>query len=225
MQTMFDLLIMELKSVPDLPNTWTDTLLKQILRQVEYEEIDDIDSTDLHDMTVMALQDSKPEKAAEAVLAVLASGLAVGVRQNLAYEMKGQRMWEEFANPAFHEPIFVTAVLLNQAFPKVYSRPDIARLILQVTAGNPAANRQLSQPTAALTARLVAAGMDDHSTLRRLYADSLARGSFPEATSIIWQVQVRNQAAETAEWIVYAPWYWLRPLQSIRTYTAAINLD
>lgn len=225
MQPMFDLLVMELKPIYDLPNIWTDDVLRQILQQVEFEEIDDIDPADLRDMAVMALQDVKPEKAAEALLAVLAPALAIGVRQNLAHEMKAKRMWEEFANPAFHAAIFATAVLLNQAFPKIYSRPEVARLILQVTTSTPAAVRQLGQPTAALAARLVAAGMDDHSTLCRLYAEPLAAGSFPEAAAIIWQVQVRNQATETAEWLIYAPWYWLRPLQTVRTYTADIKLE
>ena len=222
MQSMFDLLIMELKSVQDMPEVWVDDVFRKILQQVEFEEIDDIDPADLRDMTVMALQDMKPEKAAEAVLAVLAGGLSVGACQNLAHDMKAQRMWEEFANPEFHAVIFATAVLLNESFPKVYSRPEIARLILQVTAGNTAAAKQLAQPTPALAARLVAAGMDDHSTLRRLYADSLVGGSFPEAATIIWQVQVRSHSAEMAEWVIYAPWYWLRPLKSIRTYTAEI---
>lgn len=221
---MFELLIMELKSVQDMP-VWTDDIFRQILQRVEFEEIDDIDPADLREMTVMALQDLKPEKAAEAILAVLAGGLSAGARQNLAHDMKMQRMWEEFANPEFHAPIFATAVLLNEAFPKVYPRPEIARLILQVTAGNPAAARQLGQPTPALTARLAAAGMDDHSTLRRLYAVQLAGGSFPEAAAIIWQVQVRSHADEMAEWAIYSSWYWLRPLQSVRTYAAVVKAE
>ena len=219
---MFDLLIMELKPVHDLPDVWTESALQQILQQVEFEEIEDIDPADLREMTVMALQDLKPEKAAEAVLAASAGGLSTGARQNLAHDMKTQRMWEEFANPEFHASIFATAVILNESFPKVYSRPEIARLILQVTARNSAATKQLAQPTPALAARLAAAGMDDHSTMRRLYSDSLADGSFPEAAAIIWQVQVRSHAGERAEWVIYAPWYWLRPLQSVHTYTAVI---
>ncbi|MCB9419391.1 MAG: hypothetical protein H6667_06290 [Ardenticatenaceae bacterium] len=222
MQSTFDLLIMELKSVYDMP-VWTDDIFRQILQQVEFEEIDDIDPADLREMTVMALQDLKPEKAAEAVLAVLAGGLSTGARQNLAYDMKAQRMWEEFANPEFHASIFATAVLLNEAFPKVYPRPEIARLIWQVTAGSPAGGRQLAQPTPVLAARLAAAGMGEHSTLRRLFATQLAEGSFPEAAAIIWQVQARSLSDETAEWVVYSSWYWLRPLQSVRTYKAEIK--
>ena len=80
----------------------------------------------------MALQDLKPENAAELVLGSLASGLSKGVRQNLAYDLKEQPMWEAFDTPAYHQPIFTAAVLLNRAFPKVYPRPEIARLILKL---------------------------------------------------------------------------------------------
>ncbi len=225
MQSMFDLLVMELKPIHDMPQVWTDAVFRQILQQVDYEDIDEIDAADLREMTVMALQDLKPEKAGEAVLAILAGGLSVGARQNLTHEMKSQRMWEEFADPVFHAPIFATAVLLNQAFPKIYPRPEIARLILQVTAGNEASARLLSAPTPALAARLLAAGMDDNSKLHRLYADSLAGGSFPEAASLIWQVQVRSHTAEMAEWVLFSSWYWLRPLQNVRAYTATIKVD
>jgi len=226
MQSMFDLLVMELKPVYDLPGAWTDTVFRQILQQVEYEEIDDIDPTDLRDMTVMALQDMKSDKVAEAVLEVLLSDrLNAGIRQNLVHEMKEQRMWEEYAQIDCHADLFLTAVLLNQAFPKIYMRPEIARLILQVTAGNTAAAKLLSAPPPALAARLIAAGMDDNSKLHRLYADSLAGGSFLEAASLIWQVNVRSQAAETAEWVLFSSWYWLRPLKGVHTFSAVIKQD
>lgn len=64
--------------------------------------------------------------------------------------------------------------------------------------------------------------MDEHSTLRRLFAPQLAGGPFPEADSIIWRHQVRNQTADSAEWVIYSSWYWLRPLQGIQSYPASI---
>lgn len=225
MTLTFDVLIMELKAVYDIPEIWTADLYRQLLQAAEFEEIDEIEPADLPDMAVMALQDMKPEKAAETALAVLASDLSSGVRQNLAHEMKEQRMWEQFGNPEHHAAIFATAVFLNRAFPKIYSRPEIARLIVQITASNPAAAEHLGTPTPTLAARLVAAGMDDHSTLHRLYGPQLADGRFPEAASIIWQVQARNQTASAAEWVIYGSWYWLRPLQATRSYSATINTE
>jgi hypothetical protein len=216
---------MELKSVPDIADAWTDDVFRHILRRLDFAEVAEIEPSDLREMSVMALQDVAPEKAAEQVLAVLVDGLSIGVRRNLAQEMKAQPMWEEFGNPVYHMAIFLTAVLLHQAFPKTYPKPEIARIILQVTASNTAATRHLSAPTPAVATRLLAAGMDEHSTLRRMYAAPLASGSFPEAATIIWHIQVREQVAKVATWVVYAPWYWLRPLQSVQGYSATLKLD
>ncbi len=220
---IFECLVVQLKAAYDMPGWWSDNIFRQILQQVEYDEIAEIDPADLRDMAVMALQDIKPEQGAEAVLAVLAGDLSRGVRQNLAHEMKESRIWEEFANPAAHAAIFATAVLLHEAFPKVYPRPEIARLTLQVTASNAAAAGLLSLPTPSLAARLAAAGMVEHSTLRRMYAASLAAGSFPEAAAIIWQVREHRVSPEAAEWEIYSSWYWLRPLQFVREFTAIID--
>lgn len=223
MNLLFDILIMELKAVHDIPEIWTADRYRQLLQAAEFDDIDDVDPADLAEMTVMALQDMKPEKAAEIILSVLVRGLSVGLRQNLAHEMKEQHMWEEFAHPEHHAALFASGVLLNQAFPKLYPHPDIARLIAKVTAENATAAGQLVAPTPAVAVRLIAAGMNEHSTLRRLYASQLADGRFAEAASIIWQLQVRNQIADSADWVIYSSWYWLRPLQAVRTYTATIR--
>lgn len=225
MNPLFDILIMELKTVHDIPDMWTAARYRHLLQAAEFDDIDEIDPADLAEMTVMALQDMKPEKAAEAILSVLAAGLSVGVHQNLAHEMKEQRMWEEFAHPEHHAALFASAVLLNQAFPKLYPRPDIVRLIAKVTAENAAAAGHLVAPTPDVAVRLIAAGMNEHSSLRRLYASQLAGGRFAEAASIIWQLQVRNQMADSADWVIYSSWYWLRPLQAVRNYIASIPKD
>lgn len=222
MNATFELIIMELKSVHNIPELWTDLIYRQILQDAEFDDIHEIDLSELPDYTVMALQDLKPENAAEVVLGSLTSGLSKGVRQNLAYDLKEQPMWEAFDTLAYHQPIFTAAVLLNRAFPKVYPRPEIARLILKLTAVNKPACKLLDHPSPLLVARLLAEGMEAHSTLRRLYSNQLENGRFPDAPSIIWETQVRSHTLETADWVIYAPWYWLRPLQSIRAYTATV---
>ena len=43
---------------------------------------------------------------------------------------------------------------------------------------------RLSEP---FLVSLLAAGMDEHSTIHRLFGEQLAKGNFPEAESILWQ--------------------------------------
>ena len=220
MKPQFDVQVMELKSVNDMPDAWSDAIFRQILQQVEYEDIDEIDPVDLREMAVMALQDVKPETAAEIVLAnLLSDQLTSGVRQNLAHELKEKRMWEDYANNTCHADLFLTAVLLNQAFPKLYFQPDIARLTLALAGENTAAAKLLAQPpTTTWAARLLGGGMEDNAPFKRMYGDQLAGTQFPEADAIIWQANLRNQQENRAELIVYSSWYWLRPLKNIRTY-------
>ena len=220
MQPSFDLRIVELKAVHDLPESWTADHYRQLLQALEFEGIDDIEIADLPEMAVMALQDLKPEEAAEETLKLLLGArLHAGIRQNLAQEMKQRRLWEEYGQVDCHRELFLTAVLLNRAFPKVYPQPGIGRLILTVTAQNgPAAKLLAREPSAGFVACLLADGMDEHSILKRLYAPQLAGQAFPDAPAIIWYSQVQDRREVELQLLVYASWYWLRPLINIRRY-------
>ena len=220
MPPLFELVKIELKPVHDMPEMWTADHYRQTLQALEFDGIDEIETADLPEMAIMALQDLKPAAAAEVVLKILLGDrLNAGIRQNLAHEMKEGRLWEEYPQTNCHADLFLTAVLLNRAFPKVYTQPEIGRLILSVTAQNsPAAKLLAAEPSAGFVARLIGDGMDDHSILKRLYAPQLAGEAFPEAPGIIWYSQVRARQEAGLELLVYSSWYWLRPLINVRQY-------
>ena len=214
-----------MKAVHDLPEMWTAGHYRHLLQALEFEDIEEIETADLPEMAIMALQDLKPEDAAEEVLKLLLGDrLHRGIRQNLAQEMKARRVWEEFGDINCHAGLFLSAVLLNRAFPKVYPRPDICRLVVTVSPQNDHAAKLLApEPTPAIIARLLAAGMDDHSILKRLYAPQLAGAAFPEAPAIIWYHEVQDRQESAAIILVYSSWYWLRPLTNIRRFQAVLS--
>jgi len=178
----------------------------------------------------MALQDLEPEEAADHLLKVVfGEKLRPGVRQNMVHQLKGERLYEEFAGVDHHAAIFEASALLYQVFPRVYPRPTIARLTLRVAAANPAAEAALKQePGAAMVARLVAAGMGEASVLRRLYTEQLAGKPFPEAPAIIWRISA-GERRETQDGVVrkleiHTSWQWLRPLKTAaRHYQASAS--
>lgn len=225
MQPLVDVRIMALKAVHDIPEMWSADQYRQLLQALEFDDIDDIETADLFDMTVMALQDLKPEAAAEAVLKVLLGDrLHAGIRHNLVHEMKDQHMWEAYGQVNCHADLFLTAVLLNHAFAKLYPQPEICRLILTVTAQNtPAAKLLSAELTASFIVRLLADGMDVHSILKRLYAPQLSGQIFPDAPAIIWYNQVLSRQEDSLQLIVYSSWYWLRPLKNIREYQSSAS--
>lgn len=226
MQLLFDLFIEELKAAHDLPQMWAADHFRQLLQALEFEDIGEIETADLPEMALMALQDLKPEDAAEEVLnLLLGDRLNAGIRHNLAHEMKERRLWEEYGDIHCHAGLFLAAVLLHRAFPKTYPQAEIGRLILTVTAQNAPATKMLAtEPTAGFVARLLAAGMDDHSILNRLYAPQLSGQAFPEAAAIVWYSQVMGRQEAGLQLLVYSSWYWLRPLTNVRSYRAAVSL-
>ena len=145
---LFDICVASVKDIYDMPGTWLDDDYRQLLTQLEVDGVDDVSGSDLLDMTVMALQDLEVDAAADAVLAhKLGKRISAGARENIIQDMlDGQRPWEEAADINLHAPIFAASVLLRQAFPKIYSRPDMMQVILEITPLKPQAKEVLSKP-------------------------------------------------------------------------------
>jgi len=123
MTKVFNISVTGLEKVFDMPDTWTEEDYRGLAHQLEVEDIDDISGSDLLDMVLMALQDLEPREAADAVLAYKLQALAKpGVRQNIVQDLlEGQRPWEEAADIKLHAKIFAAAVLLQKAFPKLFT--------------------------------------------------------------------------------------------------------
>lgn len=232
MKPLFDVAITELKDAHDWPDGWSEPDYRALLHQLEQDDIGELAADELPDMAVMALQDLEPVEAAGHVLTVLlGSKLRLGVRQNMAHQLKSERLYEEYADMEHHAAIFLAAVLLHQAFPRVYPLATIACLTMRVAAANKLADSNLRrEPTPAFIARLIGDGIGEHSVLRRLYGEQLAGRRFPEAASIIWRAAAGECSGESGmcarQLEIYSSWYWLRPLKSApKRYQSAAYED
>ena len=232
MSKRFDVNIVSIKEVHELPHAWTATQYEQLLHALDFYDTDGLTEDDLAEMTIMALQDmEEPEDAADKVLALaLGDTASKGVRQQLLHELQEERAWEEHGDMTRHAQIFVAAGLLNRAFPDVYPTPDIARLTLNIVPRDSSARGLLTDPpTPAFIARLLAGGMDDHSALNRLFEDQIAGEQFPEAKSIVWRIETDlphdNGDHSGSAIVAYVPWHWIAPLKSVKHFTAAAHSD
>lgn len=230
---LYDVQIEEIRDARDWPDMWHEQRYRALMHLLEMEEeLGDLAADELPEMTVMALQDREPEEAADLVLKVVfGDKLRPGVRQNMVHQLKGERLYEEFAVVEQHAAIFEAAVLLHQVFPRVFPQPTIARLRMVVTAANKVAEAAIKRaPGAALVARLLVAGMGEASVLRRLYGEQLAGKSFPEASSILWRMTAEawqeREGSVSRRLEIYSSWQWLRPLKSAaRQYQASAHED
>lgn len=224
MAKRFDISVTGLDKVFEMPGIWTDKDYRQLASQLEVEDIDDISGADLLEMLLMALQDLEPREAADAVLAYkLQSSVKPGARQNIVQDLvEGQRPWEESADIKLHAPVFAAAVLLQKAFPKRFSKPDILRLTLLMNGLTPEASSILStQPEAAFVTRVLADAMDDNSILERLFDEQLASSSFPAAESIIWKADFSEQSRgerSSAVLTVYSSKHWLGAMEEVSDF-------
>jgi hypothetical protein len=69
-QALYDVDVIALNVVRDMPGTWTEADYLALLEALEVTGIDGLSEADLRDMALMALQDLDPEEAADAVLAL-----------------------------------------------------------------------------------------------------------------------------------------------------------
>ena len=227
---LFDVSVKGLKKIHDLPDSWSETDYRELLREMEIDGLDDLGGSDLYDVLLMALQDLGAEQAGESVLAHrLQQRVSRGVRENIVQDLlEGQRAWEENSNLYLHADIFAACVLLYAALPGDFPKPDMMRLDLHLWAAGSAGKKLLEEPLqAAFIARMLADGMSEKSILERLFGKQLAGRSFPEAEGIIWRAELGELSADGSEAIltVYSSRHWLQAMEEVDDFPSSAYDD
>lgn len=217
-----------LKEIHELPNAWTNASFKALLDLLEYDGVADIAENEIKDMAILALSELEPEEASEKVLELrLGKLLNEGQRQNLAEELRGDKLWEQYAVISMHEEIFNVACMLHWTYPRKFHEPDIAKVQLKVTDINKQGIAHLKKPTAAFIARILNDGMNEHNTIYRLFKAELASKSFTEAQDIIWQFEGSgfNTEESSNTFTIFTSWNWVDELKGVDEYESAAYGD
>jgi len=228
---LFDVVVSGVHEIHDMPGTWSDDDYRQLLTQLEVDGVEDVSGSDLLEMALMALQDMEADAAADTVLAhKLGSRISAGARRNIVEDLlEDQRPWEEAADISLHAQIFAAAVLLQKAFPSSFARPDMMKVVLDITALTPAPKAVLSTPPqAAFVTRLLADAMDTHSILERLFDEQLLSHNFPEADGIIWLAEFSDQASDehsSVKLAIYSSQHWLDAMATISAFESSAYND
>lgn len=231
MTRLFRVTVEQLKKIHELPGSWCDREYRDLLEQLEIDDIAGLEAGDLFEVLVMALQDLEPEEAADLVLAQkLPNSITRGSRQNIIEDLlEGQRAWEEVADIHLHSRIFSACELLNKVFPREFNRPDMMKLTLRLKAIHPDAKQVLqSAPEAAFVTRLLADAMNEHSILERLFSKQLAGHSFPEAEGIVWlaSYEITDTADDNEALLnVFSSRHWLLAMDDIDEFESSAYPD
>lgn len=228
---LFDVCVLNVKEIHDMPGSWCENDYRRLLTNLEMDDVGDVPANDLLDMTLMALQDLEPEDAAEVVLAYkLSDSISKGARQNIVHDLRDdQRPWEEAADIKSHSRIFAATVLLQKAFPSAFPKPDMMRVILNVTATSTEAEELLDNPPqAAFITRMLADALSENCILERLFDEQLKAQSFPEAEGIIWHAEFGERLAgekTCADLTIYSSVHWLNGMDSISDFQSNAYRD
>jgi len=228
MSYKYEVEIEEFKEVHEMPNAWTQADLLNLLDHLEYEDAHSIPPEELKEMTALALSDFEPEEAAVKVLEFrLGDRLNKGQRQNIAEDLKEEKLWEEYADISFHEELFHIGCMLHWAFPREFPEPDIIRVGLNIKALTPQSSSNLMTPTASFITRILNDGMNEHNTIFRLFDDKIASNSFPEANDIIWEFKAHEFSKEdsTQTFTIYTSFNWVDELKGIQKYESTAYSD
>ena len=220
--------LQELIEVHEISGAWTNQKFIELLKHIDFDDVEAIPDDELKDMTLMALSDLDPEEAAIKVLEFrFGDRLNKGQRQNIAEELKEDRLWEEYADLKYHEELFNVACMLFWSFPKVYSEPDIVRIQLKIQALNPVSELNVKNLNASFIARILNDGMEDNNMIYRLFDEQINSNKFTESEDIIWQFEesAYSDSDHSKVLILYTSWNWVEKLKGVKNYESLAFSD
>ncbi len=213
------------REVHELPGDWSADQLRRLLELADAEDIGQIDDADLAELAAMALQDLGVQRAGECVLeAVFGDAMRPGVRQNLVDDLQDDRPWDQFPDLRRQRGVFTAVVMLQRAFPTRFATPDAIHLDLEVGVDKSAsaqAREALMQCRPDWLVRVLAAGQQEDTVLRRMFADEVAGAPFADAEALLWHHDCRPLAEDRVAIDVLTSAQWVAGLADGDHYVAA----
>lgn len=227
MQSKFKVTLHKSTALTEIPGDWTTSDFYEILRLTEYGDTGDLSAGDVRDMALLSLAELPKDEAAELLINYVfpEDALTPGQIQNSSHEMEDEKLWEEYPEPAMHRNFFRVASLLYVAYNGGFPKPDARQITIQV---DPVAQTEATlmvQPPQAFVARLLAAGLDDHALLHRLYEDELKSDCFEAAMDVIWSVKSTSNGDGSYEFEILSSDYWLEAYSPGNAYEVVAYPD
>ena len=153
--------------------------------------------------------------------------MRAGVRQNLVHELEEDRPWEEFSDLSSQAGIFDAVVLLQEAFPTRFGKPDAVTLRARIEALHTEGRAWLVHSPAmpALLLRILAGGLEERAILRRLFETALRSDHFPEAAAILWSIESDEGANASMEFRLISSHQWFDALEDLEGFRARAHPD
>jgi hypothetical protein len=220
MKSLFEVKITAFKDLKEIEGAWTHDHYFKILEELEYSDIDGMSESDIIETCIMLLQDQEPEDAALILLKLrLGDKLKEGQLKNVSNEMLDEKLWEEYAEPAFHEELFNIASLLYKVAPNKFPKPDAVELDFDIKGLNEKSADELKDSCAEnFILNVLASAMDKNAIIHRLYGEQLENFTIEEASKILWTLGKCTAEDGTVSIKLISSGYWLDSLKGIDTF-------
>ena len=177
-------IISDLKSIDKIEGYWTNEDYIKLLEEFDFPDAANSKPEELWEMLQMAISDFEPNEAAEILLNYkLGSRLTKGQIENISHEMQTDKLAEEYPDISFHYELFNINQLLYDAYNGKFPNTEAVTFTLNL---NIKADHEV-KVTKEIVLKSLAAGLNDHNLLHRLFETQLkGEAKFQEAENIIW---------------------------------------
>ncbi len=179
--------IINIKTVNELGQYWTNDDFIQLLDKMNLPDADKVKPEELKDLLYMAITDFEPNEAAEIVLTYkLGESLTAGQIQTIAHDMTDEKVAEQYADPSYHYDLFNINQLLFKSYNGTFPNTEASIINIELTD----ADGGTVEATNEILTKALSAGLSDRSIIKRLYEDQMeGLVDFGDAEKILWRFQ------------------------------------
>ncbi|MBU1643156.1 hypothetical protein KKE54_07315 [bacterium] len=224
----FNVEIVSFKKIDKIENAWNCDDYKALLLMMgmEEEDVGSIQPNELKEMCLMSLNDLEHHEAAKILLTyIFQDAITEGKIDQICHVMAEDKLWEEFSDPSYHKRLFDAYSLLREAYNGIFSHPTGVQFHIKVTAKHKDAFALFDESLYPALVRLLAAGMDEHTTLSRLYNEQLTGDTFTEAESILWVLEETSRGELEREYEIVSSELWFGELGNVDAFEAETHAD
>ena len=206
--------VIKKNKISHLPISWNTEDYRSLLTILDFEADANSSDKEIKELCHLALSDMEPAEASEIVLAYLISDhLTEGQIKQMGHDMIDDKLWEEHPEMSLHSSLYKANILLYEAYNGKFPRNEAITLVLKIMGLNPQEKKEILAANPQVLIQILAAGMDDHGLLKRLFGDALEEGYLEEAEHIIWHSVIHDNGSDvTAE--ITSSTYWLEDFES-----------
>ncbi|MGJ8649451.1 MAG: hypothetical protein ACSHX4_03745 [Opitutaceae bacterium] len=196
--------ILGFETLDAIPDCWSLQDYQALLERCEIDDYAQLSFSEAEEMLFMALADLEADEAAKIILEYkFSSQLRAGQIEQMSHEMLEDCLPEEHPDITLHYCLFNINELLNRAFNNKFPDAKATRIRFRLEIDGADSQTSISKE---IILKAFSLCFTDGQIIHRLYEDQLAGElAFPEAESILWEVQ----AQDDHEYTIITSRYWI----------------